>query len=780
MTPTEPHQATAPSTSDALRPVAQLVPITEMGVRPPAARRGRRVGILVGLCVAAVGLAVAAVAGAGWAAPGDPTTPAPPPSSAEASMPPGVTPCPTFDPADPVCFLPVPTSGAPASPSPSPPASLPPSPPVSGSAAPSSSCVPGLPGCIAPGPPVSQDPLLPPEDDSGGILGWIIDGILAAINFFFESLVMAALNPLLDLLGRTVLATPGIEDMPRVAEIWDGTRLIVVAGYVILVLVAGVIVMSHETVQTRHSWKELLPRVAVGFIAANMSLLVAGTAIDLVNALSGAVMGSGVDPGETADALTAMVTGAIGGAGGIFIIFIALVIAVMIVALLVTYVVRVALTVVLIVAAPLALACHALPQTDGVARWWWRAFFAVLAIQLGQSLVLITALRVFFDPGGFGLFGLPTADGLVNLVVTIALLWILIKLPFWVWSSVSVGGRSMLGSAVKGLIAYKTLGAVGLGRGRSGKTRGGNSRSGDNRRGSSTSASAADPYARVRSDRDGQFLLPFPITRVPRTASSPTVAMATGAGRSGRRRARGVQLSLPLNNPSTLTPDRVDRRGQYELPIDVTRVPKPPAPVPAPPARRRTRARQPQLPFDPYVPPRADRGGQYVMPIEVPRVPRPPQPPVVMNPAVRRRPPARQPQLPFDPPDPYCGSRPTAAGQYTLPLGVRRAPKPPTPPPAPAAGSGRGSTGGPRARQLPLPLDPKPRRQPRPPGPPRPPTRPPTSLAATPPASEASGGAAEQDDSPPPAAQPPRAAGARSSRARRRRKRPPSTGETQS
>ncbi len=57
----------------------------------------------------------------------------------------------------------------------------------------------------------------------------------------------------------------------------------------------------------------------------------------------------------------------------------------MLVALLVTYVVRVALTIVLIAGAPLALMFHALPQTEGIAYWWWKAFGGCLAIQVGQS-----------------------------------------------------------------------------------------------------------------------------------------------------------------------------------------------------------------------------------------------------------------------------------------------------------------------------------------------------------------------------------------------------------
>lgn len=63
---------------------------------------------------------------------------------------------------------------------------------------------------------------------------------------------------------------------------------------------------------------------------------------------------------------------------------------------------------------------------------------------------------------------------------------------------------------------------------------------------------------------------------------------------------------------------------------------------------------------------------------------------------------ARAPRRPAR--DAYTGNRPLASGQYPLPLGVRREPKP-TPPPA----SGQGTSAPPPKRragtQLPRPLD---------------------------------------------------------------------------
>ncbi len=284
----------------------------------------------------------------------------------------------------------------------------------------------------------------------------VVNAVTKAINAFFGGLVTDALNPLLTLLGKTLLTTPDPSALPRVGQLWENSRQIAVAVYALIILAAGILVMAYETLQTRQGIKEIAPRLVVGFITANMSLLLAGKAIAFANALSTGLLGQGVDAKSAAGTLTSLVLNAVTN-GGIFLSLIGLGLACVLLALLVGYVIRVALTVILIAGAPLALMCHALPQTEGIARWWWRAFAGVLAIQIAQSLTLVAAMNVFLTPGGFSFFG-PTADGLVNVIVTFALLYILYKIPFWILHSVQVGGgRSMLGSAVKGLIAYKTL-----------------------------------------------------------------------------------------------------------------------------------------------------------------------------------------------------------------------------------------------------------------------------------------------------------------------------------
>ncbi|NRN65730.1 Cell surface antigen I/II [Kibdelosporangium sp. 4NS15] len=651
-----------------------------------------------------------------------PTPPAPNP----------LAPVPTSDPCTqdsplPVCHLPAPT---PTPPSTGVPLPIPTGPPTSVTCFPGSlqyeclnqstpsapppctgeGCIPQPPSSTAPPTdPGSRQPGQPGEDDDECGITDIGACITEAINAFFRGIVEAALNPLLDLLSRTLLTTPTPDSLPRIGELWNNSWQILLACYGLLILIAGVLIMGYETLQTRHSVKEIAPRLVVGFLAGALSLWVATKAIQIANGLAQAVMGGGVDASSAGTTLRNLVLGSLNG--GIWIIFLGIFLAGMLIVLLVTYIVRVALTVILVAGAPVALMFHALPQTEGIARWWWKAFGGCLAIQVCQSLTLITAMNVFLAPGGFSMFG-PTVSGLVNLLVALALMYILFKIPFWVLASVRTGsGRSLLGTVVRGFVAYKTFGLFrGRGGGATGRPR---PSGGSGRAGNSGGRAPADPYVRTRATADGQYVLPLTGVRRHRPAAKPKPAPAPKSGAG-----QGRQLALPLGDDWPEHKPVLGRDGQYRLPLEVERVTSTPSPAasdqPGTGDRPRGRSgggRQLELPFDPYKGNRATRSGQYPLPLDgVRRTPRPPSPPPpAAPPPPRTR--ATQPELPFDP---YKGNRATRSGQYPLPLdGVRRvAPAKPAPAPPPARPVP------PAGQQLRLPLDlPKPPRRTRPPKP---------------------------------------------------------------
>jgi hypothetical protein len=311
------------------------------------------------------------------------------------------------------------------------------------------------PTTLAPGAPVKGG-----KQPSPGLFD-ITGHIEAAIDSWFRDAVTAALNPVLALMGRTLLATPDVTGQGQVAGLWQ-----VVAGaadsvLVLFVIVGGAVVMAHETLQVRWALKDIAPRVVVAAVFVNASLSLAGLAISSADSLSAALLGEGVGPAQAAAVLQSLVIGSLGN-GGIFLVLVGAVVAVLAVVLLATFVIRVALVVLLVVAAPAALVCHALPQTEGLARLWWRAFAGTLAVQVAQSLVLITALRVFLASDGPANLGISSTGGLVDLLVSASLCWVLVKIPVWVGRAVFSGPRrgGAVSRTVRDVVVYKVIRAV--------------------------------------------------------------------------------------------------------------------------------------------------------------------------------------------------------------------------------------------------------------------------------------------------------------------------------
>jgi hypothetical protein len=270
----------------------------------------------------------------------------------------------------------------------------------------------------------------PPSSGSTGGCGWFdfTCDVTHAITGWFAGLVTSAVNPLLSLIGETALSTPQPGSIPAVSSTWTASVAIADVLYVLLVLAGGVLVMSHETLQTSYSVKEIAPRIVCGFVFANLSMVIMTQAITLANALSAALAGHGITPGTAARSLVDTLA-ASASSGGIFLVLLTIAGVVLAVILAFIYVLRLMAIVLLAAAAPLALASYALPQLAWLARWWWRALAAVLSIQIAQGLVLTASVQVFFSPGWL-LW--DVASPWPHLLVTLCLLYIMIRIPFWI------------------------------------------------------------------------------------------------------------------------------------------------------------------------------------------------------------------------------------------------------------------------------------------------------------------------------------------------------------
>ncbi|SFO87698.1 hypothetical protein [Amycolatopsis rubida] len=384
---------------------------------------------------------------------------------------------------------------------------------------------------VAPAPPAPQQGPQPQADSTD--CGWldVVCKAGQAIDKWFTGLVTSAMDPVLDLVGRTSMTTPDLAGNAQISQLWDITRWVANSLFVLFVVVGGIVVASHETLQTRVALKETLPRIVVGFIAVNASLSLIGLAITTVNGIA-----TGILAGDGSGGITTGVKDEIHrqlDKGGIFMILVALVVLILAVVLLALYVVRLTITVIVVVAGPLALVCHASPYTEGIAKLWWRGLFGVLGIQVLQAVTLVVFVKVFFvqgttGPGATQLLGV--SGGLMNLVISVVLLFILIKIPSWVMQHVGLGGRSAIGSIVKYAAIAKGLGMLGIGKGAGAVGARGTGRRRRNNAGASArpggSRSAGSPGpARGASRRRG-------------TAFGPGAQrVARGAARAARERA---------------------------------------------------------------------------------------------------------------------------------------------------------------------------------------------------------------------------------------------------
>ena len=97
------------------------------------------------------------------------------------------------------------------------------------------------------------------------------------------------------LVGRTLLSTPQIAGEAEVRSYWQLAVGVADSLLVLVVVAAGALVMSHETLQSNYALKDLLPRLTVAAIASNASLAICGQMVNIANVLATALLGNGVE-----------------------------------------------------------------------------------------------------------------------------------------------------------------------------------------------------------------------------------------------------------------------------------------------------------------------------------------------------------------------------------------------------------------------------------------------------------------------------------------------------
>ncbi|WP_436536248.1 hypothetical protein [Actinoplanes sp. HUAS TT8] len=266
------------------------------------------------------------------------------------------------------------------------------------------------------------------------MIEWTLNGLLGPLLGLLSTLVLAGLDLAWRLLSMTALVVPDVTELPQVAAIMTTALGVADTCYSVAFLWTGVMVMNREWLQARAGLGDLIPRLVVGLVAANYARPICSGVAQAANALTVALTGPrGASPVPSMRAAVASATDGITGSNpqDFLILIVGAIVAGLALTLVVQWISRAGLLILLAAVAPLALALHATPQTEPVAKLWWRAMLGTPATVVLQAIGLHVALQVMLDLRHawpvLGLSGTPGA--MMNLLVVACLLGGTIRIP---------------------------------------------------------------------------------------------------------------------------------------------------------------------------------------------------------------------------------------------------------------------------------------------------------------------------------------------------------------
>lgn len=290
-----------------------------------------------------------------------------------------------------------------------------------------------------------------------GIVSWLMKFVLSTFRTVVHAIETALLN------------TPQVTGLPQV-QAMTGRSVVVVDTVFVLVFTAaaGLTIVAGGNERARYEVKDLIPRAVVGFIAAHFSPLFISKAIETTNALVGTFSVDNVDQSGALKAITDLVTAVAlqDPLSQLLMVILDAIIIVLLVSMAFGLLTRIIVLLVLASIAPLALALHALPQTDGIARVWWRTLGGCLITPLLQAFCLQAAEWMLLDPKGMlPMLGIPGDPGaLMNLLLVIMVLFATVKVPSLVKKYLMRGAppHNMFAGVMKTVVVQQAARAVGI------------------------------------------------------------------------------------------------------------------------------------------------------------------------------------------------------------------------------------------------------------------------------------------------------------------------------
>ena len=217
-----------------------------------------------------------------------------------------------------------------------------------------------------------------------------------------------------------------------VQDAWAVVWVIVASGLGVLLAWAGISIIFREHLGSQSGWRELVPRLMLGVVAASTSLWWGSFVIDLADSISRFVAASlGVTINDLLRApldvlLNATVLGNVGMAASLSVLY--LIYGLFVLYVVVQLIIRLALIDLLLVLAPAALGLWILPATAGWGRHWLRMFLVTVFQQSVQLIAMALAFAFLEDYASISA-GQPLNDFLWKFLISIAFVYLTTRVP---------------------------------------------------------------------------------------------------------------------------------------------------------------------------------------------------------------------------------------------------------------------------------------------------------------------------------------------------------------
>jgi hypothetical protein len=295
----------------------------------------------------------------------------------------------------------------------------------------------------------------------------VIDWILGGLVDWLVGQAVSAMDGVADIWPDGLFTMPNLTTLPQVQALSARTLWVVNTSFVLAVLAAGIIAMTYEQVQIRYSIKELAPRLVFALVAANLAMPMCQTLINVANALTMALADQQITGRGMLTTLVTLMLASRDMATGLLLVVISFVLVILVFALLFGWLTRIAGLLILLAIAPAAMACYALPYTEGAAKLWWRSILGCLGTQTLQVVVVVSGLKVMLDPS----VNLPVLIGVqggavINLLLALVVLVTAVRIPSLMRRYVTRGGPGIGSYILRVVLVQQAVRAVLPGGGR--------------------------------------------------------------------------------------------------------------------------------------------------------------------------------------------------------------------------------------------------------------------------------------------------------------------------